>query len=54
MKSARYLYAGAVLMALVVGLRLWNPMHVKADGANIFPSIPPGPTNCQLRLTITI
>ena len=36
MKSARYLYAGAVLMALVVGLRLWNPMHVKADGANIF------------------
>ena len=31
MKSGRYLYAGAVVVALVVGLGLWNPMHVKAD-----------------------
>jgi len=31
MKSARYLYAGAVLVALVVGLGFWNPTHVKAD-----------------------
>lgn len=31
MKSGRYLYAGAVIVALVVGLGLWNPMHVKAD-----------------------
>jgi hypothetical protein len=32
MKSARYLYAGAITIALVVGLRLWNPVHVKAEG----------------------
>lgn len=31
MKSGRYLYAGAVVVALVVGLGFWNPTHVKAD-----------------------
>ena len=31
MKSGRYLYAGAVLVALVVGLGVWKPAHVKAD-----------------------
>jgi len=31
MRSARYLYAGAVVVALVVGLGLWKPTHVKAD-----------------------
>ncbi len=30
MKSARYLYAGAVVVALVVGLGFWNPLQVKA------------------------
>ena len=31
MKSGRCLYAGAVLVALVVGLGLWKPTHMKAD-----------------------
>ena len=31
MKSGRYLYAGAVVVALVVGLGFWKPAHVKAD-----------------------
>lgn len=31
MKSGRYLYAGAVVVALVVGLGLWKPTQVKAD-----------------------
>jgi len=31
MKSGRYLYAGALLLALVVGLGFWKPAHVKAD-----------------------
>ena len=31
MKNGRLLYAGAVIIALVVGLGLWNPTHVKAD-----------------------
>jgi hypothetical protein len=31
MKSGRCLYAGAVVLALVVGLGLWKPLHVKAD-----------------------
>jgi len=31
MKSGRWLYAGAVVVALVIGLGLWNPIHVKAD-----------------------
>jgi len=31
MKSGRYLYAGALVVALVVGLGLWKPSHVKAD-----------------------
>jgi hypothetical protein len=31
MKSGRCLYVGAIVLALVVGLGLWNPIHVKAD-----------------------
>jgi len=31
MRSGRYLYAGALVVALVVGLGLWKPTHVKAD-----------------------
>ena len=31
MKRARYLYAGALVVALVVGLGFWRPTHVKAD-----------------------
>ena len=31
MKSGRYLYAGAIVVALAIGFGLWNPMHVKAD-----------------------
>lgn len=31
MRSGRCLYVGAVVVALVIGLGLWNPMHVKAD-----------------------
>ncbi|PYY08660.1 MAG: hypothetical protein DMG69_14255 [Acidobacteria bacterium] len=31
MKSGRYVYLGAVLAALVIGLGLWNPLHVKAN-----------------------
>jgi len=30
MRSGRYLYAGALVVALVVGLGLWKPTHVKA------------------------
>ena len=30
MKSVRYLYAGAVAVALVIGLGIWNPIHVGA------------------------
>lgn len=30
MKSGRYIYAGALVVALVVGLGLWKPTHVKA------------------------
>jgi len=38
MKSGRYLYAGAVVVALVVGLGVWNPLQVKAghDGSPKF------------------
>jgi NHL repeat len=31
MKSGRCLYAGALVVALVVGFGLWRPSHVKAD-----------------------
>ena len=32
MKRVWYLYAGVVVVALVVSLGLWNPVHVKAGG----------------------
>ena len=31
MKSGRYLYAGALVVALSIGLGLWKPSHVKAN-----------------------
>ena len=31
MKTVHYLYAGALVVALVVGLGLWKPSHVRAD-----------------------
>jgi hypothetical protein len=35
MKSGRYLYAGAVVGALVIGLGLWKPMKAEADRGGV-------------------
>ena len=56
MKSGRYLYAGAVVVALVVGLGLWKPSHLKADRDDVpkfrvdaaWPKELPAPTGYNL------
>ncbi len=56
MRSARYLYAGAVVVALVIGLGLWKPTHVKADRDDVpkfrvdasWPKELPAPTGYNL------
>lgn len=53
MKNGRWLYAGAVVVALVVGLGFWNPIQVKAghDGTPKFKVDPFWPK--PLPVTIT-
>lgn len=56
MRSGRYLYACAVLVALVVGLGVWKPTHVKADRDDVpkfrvdasWPKELPAPTGYNL------
>ena len=56
MKGGRYLYLGAVITVLVIGLGLWNPRHVKAnpDPAPTFvvdpswPQVLPAPVGYNL------
>ncbi len=38
MRAGRYVYAGAIVLALIVAFGLWKPIHVKADrGSNPQP-----------------
>jgi len=44
MKIRRCLYAGALVVALIVGLGLWKPSHVKANGGYGPPTFTVDPT----------